>query len=218
MLHTFKYLAKTQNYRNILYFNSEGTSSDVMARALSNLYRKRYVGGIEQVIENIKEVQETFTAQYVDCVENLRVFPISKIDSFAKLKEKVLKYDPALVIIDICDKLAPEEDPKSLKKLYDDIRVLSGDTCPIIGTSQAGNQEWFDKETGELKTRKFLTDKALYGAKQKGGAADTMIMLGKDDHDKNIRYLNVTKKKRGKDIKLTLTLDEKYSRYSEVAW
>jgi len=113
----------------------------------------------------------------------------------------------------------PEEDTTSLKKLYDNLRVLSGEACPIIGTSQAGNTEYLDKETNKLKTRKWLTDNHLYGSKAgKGGSADTMIMIGKDDDDPVVRFINVTKNKRGKALKITCRCIDKFSRYEEISW
>ena len=218
LVHTFKHLYKTEDVRPVLYFNSEGTSADVMDRFFSNLYHKQYPDGFEEIHLKQGEVFKRFTEGFPDQAGNLWVFPISKVGTFQAIKRKIKQYKPALVIIDIVDKLADEEDAQSLKKLYDNLRVLSADMCPIIGTSQAGNQEYFDKENNQLKNRKWLSDKALYGAKQKGGAADTMIMLGKDDNDPNIRYIAVTKNKRGQPIKVTCNLLSKFSRYQELDW
>lgn len=218
LVHAFKYLHKIKDERPILYFNSEGTEADVLTRFLSNIYRKKYTDGFEEIVENQQKVNETLLSDYKDYAEKLWVFPIANVHNFDKVKKKIDKYNPALVIIDICDKLALDEDAMSLKKLYDNLRVLSAAVCPIIGTSQAGDQEFFDKNTNELKTRKWLTANATYGSKQKGGAADTMIMIGKDDVDANIRYVSVTKKKRGKEVKITCTLTDKFSRYQELDW
>ena len=146
----------------ILYFNSEGTQADVFCRFLSCLYHKHIKGGFEEVLERIDEVREKFAANFD--VKNFMVFQTT-VGSIGQLKQKVEQYKPSLVIIDIADVLAAEEDVRGLKKLYDTLRLLSGAYCPIIGTTQSGDTSYKDPQTGEIKTRKFLGDKALYGSK-----------------------------------------------------
>jgi len=212
----FRYLHEKDIDRPILYFNSEGTEADVYARFLSNLYKDKVSAGFEAILDNIDRVKSAFNRVYD--TNKFLVFQIAS-NNLAYLKSKIQKYNPSLVIIDICDVLAAEETPSLLKKLYDNLRLISGTYCPIIGTTQSGNTEYLDKETGKLKTVKWLGDKSLYGSKTgKGGAADTIITIGKDEANSAIRYINTPKKKRGIPVKVTCELEDIYSNYKEFSF
>lgn len=215
-VHAFKYLHKKGDMRPILYFNSEGLAGDVIGRFLSNLYKDKIQGGFEEIIERRKEVKDkfvkTFDASMFKCIQ------IANTPDFKSVKAKIEKYKPALVIIDICDKLAPDEDVQSLKKLYDGLRVLAGTGYPIIGTSQSGDTTFFNAEKKEVVKKKWLTDHDLYGSKTgKGGAADTIITIGKEEGG-TIRYVAVVKKKRGSEVRITCDLIDKYSEYKEILY
>lgn len=214
----FKHLHRTNDKRPILYFNSEGTQADVFGRFLSALYSKHVHGGFEEILKRIGEIKEKFISTFT--ANNFLVFQIGHGD-IAKIRQKVDAYKPSMVVIDIADVLAPEEDVQHLKKLYDGLRLLSAQSCPIIATTQAGNTsyQYFDKENQEMKvkSRKWLTDKDLYGSKAgKGGAASEIITIGKDDDMPNIRYVSVSKKKRGQAVNTTCELIEKFSIYKEI--
>lgn len=214
----FKHLQRVDSDRPILYFNSEGTQADVFARFLSGLYSKHVGGGFEEIYERIDEVKEKFTESFD--AKNLLVFQIGQGDA-AKINQKINKYNPSLVIIDIADVLAKDEDVQSLKKLYDSLRLASGRTCPIIATTQSGDTSYkfFNKEENKMvvKNRKWLTENDLYGSKPgKGGAADTIITIGKDDDIPNVRYIHTPKIKRGQVVKATCELIDKYSSYKEI--
>lgn len=200
----------------VLYFNSEGTEADVFGRLCSNLFRNKIPGGFEDIIEQREEVKEQFLKRYGE-----NRFLVSQISSNSVewISNKMQKYNPSLVIIDITDTLAKEEDVINLKKVFDRLRVLSGLMCPIIATTQAGDQSYRDNDTGQIKSRKWLSDKALYGSKTgKGGAASEIITIGKDDSTPGIRYIAIPKKKRGKAVNITCQLQDEYSLYKELAW
>jgi len=200
----------------ILYFNSEGTSADVFGRVCSNIFRDQIPGGFEDIVNKREAVRKQFLKRYGD--DKLLVIQIAQ-PSVDWVLTKIVKYKPSLVIIDITDTLAKEEDVTSLKKVFDRLRVISGLYCPIIGTTQAGDQTYMDKETGQIHSRKWLSDKALYGSKTgKGGAADTIITIGKDDNNSKLRYISVPKKKRGNAVNITAELIEEYSFYKELSW
>ncbi len=116
------------------------------------------------------------------------------------------------------DILAQVEDPITLKKLYDNIRLLSLEFCCIIGTTQSGNTTWFDKESGAEKSKKFLTDKDVLGCKAKSAAAETMITIGKDSNNPKLRYISVPKKKRGSAVNITCEIIDTYSLYQEITF
>jgi replicative DNA helicase len=216
-VHSFKYMSKKEHKSPILYFNSEGTAADVLARFLSNLYKDKVAGGFEEIVERRLEIKEKFI-KYFDS-DLFKVFQMSDVSSFYAVQQKIKKYKPAIAFIDICDKLAPTEDVQQLKKLYDDLRVLSAAECPIIGTSQSGNTSYQDKETNEIKNRKWLSDHDLYGSKAgKGGASDTLIMIGREDDRSNLRYISTPKKKRGKPVNIVCEIEEIYSNYKELSF
>lgn len=208
-------LHETKNDRPILYFNSEGTLEDVQVRFLSYLYAKQYPGGFEDVFANIDAIKDDYKETYN--TKNFKLLPLVG-SGLGFIQKKIKMYNPSLVIIDILDTLAKEEDASSLKKLYDGLRLLSNQTCPIIGTTQAGDQSYLDRETNEKKNRQWLDSKSLYGSKTgKSGAADTMIMIGRDSNPQStLRYICTTKKKRGKDVKLTCELVDIYSQFLEI--
>ncbi len=214
----FKHLQRKQLTKPILYFNSEGTQADVFTRFLSNLYSKHIPGGFEETFNRIEEVREKFVNTFN--ANNFLVFQIQQGD-MSKIKQKIDMYKPSVVIIDIMDVLAKEEDVQHLKKLYDGLRLLSAQSCPIIGTTQSGNTsyQYFDKENQEMVTkhRRWLSEKDLYGSKAgKGGAADTIITIGKDDDMKHVRYVHTPKKKRGEVVSTTCEIVEKFSLYKEM--
>ena len=214
----FKHLHRKELTKPILYFNSEGTQADVFTRFLSNLYSKHIAGGFEETFNRIEEVREKFCNTFNP--NNFLVFQIQQGD-MSKIRQKIDIYKPSVVIIDIADVLAKEEDVQHLKKLFDGLRLLSAESCPIIATTQSGNTsyQYFDKEKNEMVTkhRRWLSEKDLYGSKAgKGGAADTIITIGKDDDMPEIRYVHTPKKKRGSVVSATCEIVEIFSLYKEI--
>jgi len=216
--HTIRHLNKKKDTRPVLYFNSEGTAADVMARYLSCLYREKVPGGFEEIVDRIEEIKQKYLAVFDS--KQLIVIQMSDVGTFDKLAAKVKKYKPALVIIDICDKLAKEEDVISLKKLHDNLRVLAGAECPIIGTSQSGVTSYTEESPDggrKQKNKKWLGASDTYGAKTgKGGAADTIITIGKEDEQSPMRFISVPKKKRGEQCRIVCELIDKYSHYKQL--
>lgn len=214
-VHVFKHLNKTNSNRPILYCTSEDTKEDLACRFLSCLYSEKVYGGFEDVISNFQKVGVSYAKSFND--ELFIGVSIRGASSLHMLKQKINRYNPSLVIIDMLDKLSGSDNIQDLTKLYQDIRGISNDGYPIIGTSQTGNTTYQDYETKEIKHRKWLTDKDLAGSKSgKQGAAYCMIMIGKDTDVPNIRYVSTTKKKRGKHVRATCEIIEKYSLYKEL--
>lgn len=212
----FKNLNEVGSKSPILYFNSEGTAADVQTRFYSNLFKDVVRGGFEQCFENIERITETYTKKY-----NEDLFSIFQMEGVGVqyVISKIKKYNPSFVIIDIADALAPEEDPRSLKKLYDTLRQVSNNHCPILITSQSKDVEFYDQKEGKTTNKKFLSQKDLHGSNVgKQGAADTIITIGKDDTNPLIRYINTPKKKRGQPVKVTAEIEEIYSNYKEFTF
>lgn len=212
----FKKLNEMKSTQPILYFNSEGTAADVQTRFYSNLFKDVVKGGFEQCYANVERITETYTKKY-----NEDLFSIFQMEGVGVhyVISKIKKYNPSFVIIDIADALAPEEDPRSLKKLYDTLRQVSNNHCPILITSQSKDVEYYDQKEGKTTNKKFLSQKDLHGSNVgKQGAADTIITIGKDDTNPLIRYINTPKKKRGQPVKVTCEILEQYSYYKEFTF
>ncbi len=214
-VHAFTHFDKQPDKGPILYFNSEGTPGDIFGRFWSNLFKKQIPGGIEDIVTRREEVRDKFNARFDS--SKFVVFQMGT-RGVSYIRAKLKKYKPSLVIIDMLDILATVEDPITLKKLYDNIRLLSLEFCPIIGTSQSGSTSWFDRESGEEKHKKFLTDKDVLGCKAKSAAAETMITIGKDSSNPKIRYISTPKKKRGTNCNLTCEILDTYSLYQEITF
>lgn len=214
-VHTFKSINARKETRPILYCTSEDTKEDLACRFLSCLYKDKYVGGFEQIVSDFKDVSVSYKKDYND-----KLFigmPIRSPADWYKLKLKVEKYNPCLIIIDMLDKMSNSDNIQDLTKLYQDVRGLANDGYAIIGTSQSGNTSYQDKSTGQYKHRRHLSDKDLSGSKSgKQGAAYCMIMIGKDDEHPSIRYIDTTKKKRGSHVSTTCEIVDKFSCYQEL--
>lgn len=213
-VHVFRQLHNRGESRPILYLTSEDTKEDLAARFLSNLYADKGVG-FEQVIEQYERIEKHYTKNYND--ELFIGMQIRGPSDMYKLRTKIDKYNPCVIIIDMLDKLSPSDTIQDLTKVYQDIRAIANDGYPILGTSQTGNTTYQDRESGQYKHRKWLTDKDLAGSKSgKQGAAYCMIMIGMDDDMPSIRYLSTTKKKRGQNVRVTCQLTEVNSLYKEL--
>lgn len=214
-VHVFKHLNKLKSAGPILYCTSEDTKEDLACRFLSCLYKDVVHNGFEDIITQYDKVLESYKKSFDD-----KLFvgvSVRGSGSLYTIKQKIAKYKPSLIIIDMLDKLSGSDNIQDLTKLYQEIRGISNDGFPIIGTSQTGNTSYEDKQTHETKHRKWLSDKDLAGSKSgKQGAAYCMIMIGKDDAVPGVRYVATTKKKRGKHCRITCEIIEKYSLYKEL--
>lgn len=216
--HVFRQLHDRGEIRPILYATSEDTREDLGCRFLSNLYNDKCVGGFEEVITQFDRVSKHFVTNYNNdlfCGMQIR----NHKDMF-KLRDKIDKLHPSLVIIDMLDTLSESGGHEHLKKAYDEIRGIANDGFPVIGTTQAGDTTYWGEDTEgkpQRKHRKKLGDKDTAGSKfGKQGAAYCQIGLGQDDDMPGIRYITTTKKKRGKHCQATCRLIEEYSLYEEL--
>ncbi len=202
--------------RPILYFDSEHTDKELRGRILSNLYKDEIPEGFDGVWKQEQRIYTHFEKEYG--AESLLTCQISGVTDLNKIEIYVEKYNPCLIIIDMIDIMSSSLSIQDLTPLYNRIRGLANSGFPIIGTTQAGNTSYQDKETGQFKTRRWLSDKDTAGSKGGGkqGAAYSMIMVGRDDDMPNIRYVTTTKKKRGHNVNVTCEFIEKFSCYQEL--
>jgi len=210
------HVMKMKHNSPILYFTSEDTPEDLTGRLFSNLYHGKMVGGFEQIVMERDKVIRQYEKQYDP---NMFIaMQIGNVNDLNKIEIKIAKYNPCLVVIDMLDVLANSLDIKDLTKTYNRIRKLANAGYPIIGTTQAGNTSYFDNEKGTFVHRKWLTEKDTAGSKGGGkqGAAYCMLMIGQDDEKPNLRYINLTKQKRGKPGRMVCKLHKEYSLYEEL--
>lgn len=213
-VHVFKQLNKSGGKRPILYCTSEDTKEDLACRFLSCLYQEE-TQGFEHIITHFDKVLSNYKKNFDDSL--FIGIAIRGPSDLVRIRQKIDKYNPSLIIIDMLDKLSNSDNIQDLTRLYQEIRGIANDGYQIIGTSQTGNTTYYDKETNEYKHRKWLSDKDLSGSKSgKQGAAYCMIMIGKDDNMPNIRYISTTKKKRGKHCNITCELIDLHSFYKEL--
>lgn len=214
--HTFRELHRMSAPKGpILFLDSEHTKEDLAARFLSCLYRDKCLNGFEQIVEEWEKVYNNYKQNYND--ELFIGMPIRGHGDMFKIRQKIDKYNPCVVIIDMLDKLSASDNIQDLTKLWQEVRSIANEGFPIISTSQTGNTTYQDKETGKIKHRRHLSDKDLANSKSgKQGAAYCIISIGMDDDCPNIRYVDTTKKKRGKNVSVTCTIDDKFSFYKEL--
>lgn len=212
---TLIHLKEINNESPILYFNSEGTQDEIYGRVFSNLYRHTYVEGFEEIKEKEIDVKELYNNEYNN--SSFILFQIST-HKLNFIESKIKRYKPALVVIDMIDALSEAEDNLTLKKLYDDIRRLSLEYCPIIGTTQAGSLEYYDESEHKNKTKRFLGIKDVLNCKAKAAAVTNFIGIGMDYDQPGVRFISTPKVKRGTPINFSCELINKYSLYKPLAW
>lgn len=211
---SLRQMYKEKNVRPILYYTSEDTPADLMNRIYSNLFYKQYPGGFEEIYHNANEVQERF-AKAFGTDETIVAFNIEGAKTYDHIQNAIKYYNPALVVVDMLDAIAPDESWQELKSLYDRFRRLANQGYPILATSQAGDT-YKKGSDGELRQRQYLTSKDCSGSNfAKQAAAYAMIMIGKDDTLEDVRYINITKKKRGKKARFSCKIIDRFSMYLE---
>ena len=218
-VHTVKWIKRNNTTRPVLYFTSEDTESDLMGRFFSNLYSGHIKGGFEEIIERRDEVQQSFVDNFpANCMLAAR---ISGPKDLYKIKKYIERYNPCLIITDMLDCLSNSQEQGDLGLLYQQFRSIANSGYPVIGTTQSGNTsyQYFDKNTNEMVTkyRENLTDKDMANSKSsKQGATYCSLMIGKSNSGEFVRHINTTKKKRGRAVRATVELIEKFSLYREL--
>lgn len=213
------HLKKNNDDRPILYFNSEGSSEGVIGRLFSNVYKNKLENGYRDVVKSKDKV----LAHFIKAFGKGRIKLYNHYSKpFDFIRQKIEKYKPAMVIVDMIDTI---QSPKgghtanSYELLYQSLRDLANNVCPIVGTTQAGDTaKWFDPEQNKTVYKRWLIDKDLYGSNSgKQGAADTIIGIGLDDPNDYKRYVKVIKDKVGMgECRFTCTFAPQFSSYSEI--
>jgi KaiC/GvpD/RAD55 family RecA-like ATPase len=201
----------------VLYFTSEDTPPTVFLRIVSHLMQENFEDLAKVTAESGVSPSHDFEAAYGK--KALAIIDMSGITNVAQIEKKIRELNPSLVVIDIIDTLAPDEDTQNLKKLYDNLRRLANTYCPIYGSTQSGQTEYYSKKVGRFVAKRYLTLKDLYGSKSgKGGAATVVIGIGKDLDNQLMRYISVAKNKRGKPTSFACELNTQTNTFKPLAW
>ena len=219
-VHTFKHLNQENLNSPILFFNTEGPSSEVVARFWSNLYQESLLEGYTMVVRKQELLKKSFAKHF-----NKDLFLVFKANDkgLNYIRQKIKKYKPCLVILDMAPAIMTTSskgtsETSDLKTFFNSLRLLSSDNCPVIATVQAGNgAKWWDKDLQKYVYKQWPTDDDIYGSKTAvQGAAETIITIGRDNEHPMTRYIQTTKKKALTSAKFICEIEEKYSNYRLV--
>jgi hypothetical protein len=222
MVDTIKHLRKTGETRPVLHFSSEDHLPKLTRRIFSNLYASELPGGILdlQDKEVYTRIKDLYTGEYAEVP--YKMCSIFEGMSVQVIKNKLQRHNPALCVIDITDVLVDRNkgnEALQFKLLYDKLRQLSIQYCPIIATTQAGATAAPKNSKGEKTYKLWLDSGDMYFSNEGGkdGAAETVIGVGMTDPLDAIRGIKIIKNKEGAgDVKFYCNFEGQYSRFSEA--
>lgn len=219
LIHTFKSLHKVKNAGPILFFNSEGSPSQVFGRILSNIYKDKLPGGYKQVLASQEKVRKHFFKKYNP--DLLKIFRSNK-KGIGFIRNKVKKYKPSIIFIDMFKGCISDSKNKSevtsLEDFAQGLRDLSAEVCPIWVTHQAGDscKYWSEKDKKVIYKR-WLDSRDMYMSKDAiQGAASCIIGIGCDHPKKRDRYVHTLKEKNDSQAKFVAEINFKFSSYEPV--
>lgn len=200
----------------VLFFTTEQSREQVLKRIWARVLNCS-ADGLTQSKEQ--------TIQYLKYMngdkKRIRVFDGNGL-YIHHLRQKIAKYKPKLVIIDMLDHIGLKgssemADWRALQKLYHGIRMLARE-CPILGSSQCSadtegtveGQEWYQH---------YIPLRKLEGSKRgKQGAVDFLITLGYDPKFPKTRYINVAKEKNNSPMQSEVIFDADTSTFTDYAF
>lgn len=188
----------------VLWFNNEEANRKVQSKIWKSVL------GIDdfQLTLNTAKAKEEYIKRMNGDLDRIRLIDARGLD-LAKIKDYISRYEPKLIVIDQVDHIQHKQKDFSehgrLKGLYQQVREIACNFCPVIAVSQMDAQTtWNDRETFEKKYQLYPHFANLDGSKVgKPGAADAIIGIGKrgEDHD-TTRGIYVSKNKLGKCLKI----------------
>jgi hypothetical protein len=222
MVHTIKHLQENGSQQPIIHFSSEDHLPKLTRRIFSNLFADELPNGIIDLQDRDKYLE--IQRKYQDIYASVPYKMCSIYDgmSVQKIKAKLERHKPALCVIDITDVLVDRgkgNEALQFKLLYDRLRQLSIQYCPILVTTQAGTSAAPKDYHGEKKYKLWLDSGDMYFSNEGGkdGAADTIIGIGMLDPIQPVRGIKIIKNKEGAgDIKFYCSFEGQYSRFKET--
>ena len=207
---------------SVLWFNNEGPED----RVQQQLWCAMLETDLESIIENEEYAKEKYTEKLNGDINRIKIFDAVGYTPDI-IREKAEKHNAKLIVIDMLDHIQMPGGNKlqeviRLKNLYRDIRDISKDYCPVLGSSQCdGSVTWTDRETGEAKFQHYIGMHQLdFSRSAKQGAAEFIITIGRDPIYPLTRYIHVPKNKlegdgtgKSRNIKSEVTFDGQRSLY-----
>lgn len=192
------YMARQLKSGCVLYLNNE-QNNDIMTVRMT----QAVTGQTEDWIRNnIEEAEEMYLERLHGDPNRIRFIDIRR-KSMKSLMKAFRQYKPKLAVIDQADKIQEKntkrEGHQAITDVYNDLRNLAQEYCPIIAVSQADSSVCFnDFKTGEVKYQLYPHHTQLAGSKiGKPGEADIIIMIGMKANYPNSRGIHITKNKYG---------------------
>lgn len=197
----------------VLFFTTEQTRAQVLKRIWASALQ---ISSTELTTD--KKNQDRYSEFMHGDKKRIRVFDGNGL-YVHHLRQKIKKYKPKLVIIDMLDHIGLKgstemADWRALQKLYHSIRMLARE-CPILGSSQCSadtegtvdGQEWYQH---------YIPLRKLEGSKRgKQGAVDFLITVGHDPKFPKTRYINVAKEKNNSPIQSEVIFDAETSTFTD---
>ncbi len=194
---TAGYMATQIREGCVLYFTNEQTPDRVGERLWNAV--------LQLTKEEIANDYEAAEREYIRLMhgdrDRVKIFHGMSITS-AEIRRKAKKYDAKLIIIDMLDKLhlpgkAIESENIRTQRLYNSIRELSQQFCPVIGSSQCdGSTQWKDFKTKEAKFQHYIEMSQLQESRvKKQGELEFLITIGWDPGMPKTRFVHVAKNK-----------------------
>ena len=216
------YMAQQITEGSVLWFNNEGPED----RVQSQLWCAVLETDNETIIGNDVLAREKYIEKMHGDIDRVKIFDAVGM-SPRSIREKAEKYDARLIIIDMLDHIQLPGGDKNqevirLKNLYREIRDISKDFCPVLGSSQCnGTVTWTDMKTQEAKFQHYIGMHQMdFSRSAKQAAAEFIITIGRDPDYPLTRYIHVPKNKldgdgtgKSRNIKSEVTFDGQKSLY-----
>ena len=191
------HMAQQLKEGSVLWFNNEGPED----RVLMQLWCATLKATPEDIKRYPDQAEKKYTEKMNGDKDRIKVFDAIGF-TVDDIRAKAEKYNAKLIIIDMLDHFTASSKKTDaevirLKNLYRDIRDVSKDFCPVLGTSQCdGSVVWKDKFTQEASFQEFIGMHQLdYSRSAKQAAAEFIITIGRNPEYPSTRAIHVPKNK-----------------------
>lgn len=206
MAHTAQHMAQQlQGDKVVLWFNNEEAIDRVKNRVVQST-----LGASEADIDS-----DPITAnhQYESIINN-KIIYIEDSTSVNKIERMISKYNPGLIIIDQLYKVkgsfgSTEMEAERFRQLCEWARNIGKHVAPVIVSNQLD---------ATAEGEKCPPMNTLYGSKTGAqGEADCIVMIGRDFHTPDKRYLYTPKNKLTGRVQMAeVLLDREVARFADI--
>lgn len=191
------YMAQQITDGSVLWFNNEGPEDRIQAQLLCAVLQANQ----EAIISHLDRAKAKYKQKLNGDENRIKIFDAVGFTP-SMIREKAEKYNAKLIVIDMLDHIQIPGGNKNqevirLKNLYREIRDISKDFCPVLGSSQCdGSVTWTDNATGQAKFQHYIGMHQLdFSRSAKQAAAEFIITIGRDPEFPRTRYIHVPKNK-----------------------